>query len=170
MPNIQSPTISNPKVLDPVNPAIENYMRSLVSQTDHPVLTEMEKEAENNNFPIIGRLVGIFLETMTRAINAKRVFEFGSGYGYSAYWFAKAVGEEGIVVCSDGDPLNKERAEKYLSSVELGNRLNFHTGYAQEIFSELKDYLISAITMQIKTNTLKSGLWPRIESVQVDYI
>ena len=25
---------------------------------------KMEKEAENNNFPIIGRLVGIFLETM----------------------------------------------------------------------------------------------------------
>ena len=136
MPNIQSPTISNPKVLDPVNPAIENYMHSLVSQTDHPVLTKMEKEAKNNNFPIIGRLVGIFLETMARAINAKRVFEFGSGYGYSAYWFAKAVGEEGIVVCSDGDPLNKEKAEKYLSSVELGNRVNFHTGYAQEIFSE----------------------------------
>ncbi|MGV7234900.1 MAG: O-methyltransferase, partial [Nitrosomonadaceae bacterium] len=95
MANIQSPTISNPRVLDPVNPAIEEYMRSLVSRTDHPVLTEMEKVAENNNFPIIGRLVGIFLETMARAINAKRIFEFGSGYGYSAYWFAKAVGKEG---------------------------------------------------------------------------
>ena len=113
MTNIQSPTISNPKVLDPVNPAIEEYMRSLVSRTDHPVLTEMEKEAENNNFPIIGRLVGIFLETMARAINAKRVFEFGSGYGYSAYWFANAVGKEGIVICSDGDPLKKEKAEQY---------------------------------------------------------
>ena len=133
---MQSPTISNPKVLDPVNPAIEDYMRSLVGQTDHLVLTEMEKEAKNNNFPIIGRLVGIFLETMARTINAKRVFEFGSGYGYSAYWFAKAVGEEGIVICSDGNPLNKEKAEKYLSSVELAKRVKFYTGFAQEIFSE----------------------------------
>ena len=129
MTTLQSPTMSSPKVLDPVNPAIEDYMRSLVGRTDHPVLTEMEKEAENNNFPIIGRLVGTFIETMTRAINAKRIFEFGSGYGYSAYWFAKAVGEKGTVICSDGDLLNQEKAEQYLSSAELWNRVNFHTGY-----------------------------------------
>ena len=67
MNKLQSPTMSSPKVLDPVHPAIEDYMRSLVSRTDHPVLTEMEKEAENNNFPIIGRLVGTFIETMARA-------------------------------------------------------------------------------------------------------
>ncbi|MDD1607003.1 MAG: O-methyltransferase, partial [Methylococcaceae bacterium] len=82
-----------PSVLQPVHPAIEHYMRGLVSQTDHEVLTEMEALAEKNNFPIVGRLVGVFLETMAKTINAKRVFEFGSGYGYSAYWFAKAVGE-----------------------------------------------------------------------------
>ncbi len=64
MANMQSPTISNPAVLVPVNPEIERYMRSLVSQTDHPVLTEMEAVAKENNFPIVGRLVGIFLETL----------------------------------------------------------------------------------------------------------
>ena len=46
MTNLQSPTMSSPKALDPVNPAIEDYMRSLVSRTDQPVLTEMEREAE----------------------------------------------------------------------------------------------------------------------------
>ena len=89
---MQSPTIVNPSQLDPVNPAIEKYMRSLVGRTDHPVLTEMEAVAAKNNFPIVGRLVGIFLETLAKTIDAKRIFEFGSGYGYSAYWFAKAAG------------------------------------------------------------------------------
>jgi len=156
MTTLQSPTMSSPKVLDPVNPAIEDYMRSLVGRTDHSVLTEMEKEAENNNFPIIGRLVGIFIETMTRAINAKRIFEFGSGYGYSAYWFAKAVGEKGTVICSDGDPLNKEKAEQYLSSAELWNRVNFHTGYAQEIFSETEGLF------DICYNDVDKGQYPEI--------
>jgi caffeoyl-CoA O-methyltransferase len=156
MTNLQSPTMSSPKVLDPVNPAIEDYMRSLVSRTDHSVLTEMEKEAENNSFPIIGRLVGTFIETMARAINAKRVFEFGSGYGYSAYWFAKAVGEEGTVICSDGDPLNKEKAEQYLSSTGLGNRINFHTGYAQEIFSNTEGLF------DICYNDVDKGQYPEI--------
>ena len=107
---MQSPTIPNPVVLAPVNPAIEKYMRSLVSQTDHPVLTEMEAVAEKNNFPIVGRLVGVFLETLAKTVNAKRIFEFGSGFGYSAYWFAKAAGADGRVICTDGDPLNKEQA------------------------------------------------------------
>ena len=156
MNKLQSPTMSSPKVLDPVHPAIEGYMHSLVSRIDHPVLTEMEKEAENNNFPIIGRLVGTFIETMARAINAKRIFEFGSGYGYSAYWFAKAVGEKGTVICSDGDPINKEKAEQYLSSAELWNRVNFHTGYAQEIFSETEGLF------DICYNDVDKGQYPEI--------
>lgn len=121
--------------LIPVNPAIEDYMRSLVTQTDHPVLTEMEEFARFKNFPIINRLIGVFLETQTKMINAKRVFEFGSGYGYSAYWFAKAVGADGRVICSDGDAVNCERAEKYLSAAALWQRIEFHVGMAQDIFA-----------------------------------
>jgi len=33
----------NPKVLGQVNPAIEEYMRSLVNRTNHLVLTKIEK-------------------------------------------------------------------------------------------------------------------------------
>ncbi len=92
MADIKSPTVQNPGVLIPVNPAIESYMHGLVRNTDHPVLAEMEALAQKNNFPIIGRLVGIFIEAQAKMISAERVFEFGSGYGYSAYWFARAVG------------------------------------------------------------------------------
>ncbi len=46
MADMQSPTIVNPTVIVPVNPAIETYMRSLVTQSDHPVLTEMEAYAQ----------------------------------------------------------------------------------------------------------------------------
>jgi len=154
--NNQSPTKSNPNVLTPVSPAIENYMRLLVSRTDHPVLTEMEEIAKNNNFPIIDRLVGIFLETLTKTVNAQRVFEFGSGYGYSAYWFAKAVGPEGKVICSDGDPLNKEKAEKYLNSADLWDRISFHVGRAQEIFSQTEGLF------DICYNDVDKGQYPEV--------
>ena len=136
MPTLNSPTIQNPSILIPVHPAIEDYMRGLSCRTDDPVLIEMERIAQENNFPIVGRLVGIFLETMAKSINARRVFEFGSGYGYSAYWFAKAVGAEGQVICSDGDPLNQIKSEQYLGSVGLLDRVNFHVGFAQEIFAQ----------------------------------
>ena len=96
----------------------------------------MEKVAKQNNFPIVGRLVGVFLETLARMIDARRIFEFGSGYGYSAYWFAKAAGEGGRVICTDGDPHNKEKAEQYLKAADLWERIDFHVGMAQDAFAK----------------------------------
>jgi caffeoyl-CoA O-methyltransferase len=136
MSDLQSPTVLNPGVLIPVNPAIEDYMLRLLKHTDHPALIEMETLAQKNNFPIVGRLVGVFLETMAKTVNAQRVFEFGSGYGYSAYWFAKAVGSTGQVICTEADLRNKDKAEQYLSSAGLWDRIDFQAGMAQDIFSQ----------------------------------
>lgn len=136
MTDIKSPTVLNPDLIIPVNPAIESYQHSLLHHTDHPVLTEMEALAQKNNFPIIGRLAGVFLETLAKTVNAKRVFEFGSGYGYSAYWFARAVGEQGQVICTDADFLNQEKAEGYLSAAGLWDRIDFRAGMAQDIFKQ----------------------------------
>lgn len=136
MSNAQSTEITDSGELIPVNPAIESYMRKLIVHTDHPVLVEMEEFARLENFPIVNRLVGIFLETQTRMIGAKRVFEFGSGYGYSAYWFAKAVGERGRVICSDADARNFARAEHYLKTTNVWSRIDFCVGMAQEVFAQ----------------------------------
>ena len=57
-------------------------------------------------------------------INARRIFEFGSGYGYSAYWFARAVGEGGQVICTDGNPRNLEPAKQYLTDIGLFERID----------------------------------------------
>ncbi|MGH2651939.1 MAG: O-methyltransferase, partial [Actinomycetota bacterium] len=73
--------------MDIVNPQVEEYMRGLVSRHDESVLLEMEAEAEANGFPIIGRIVGVTVEVLVRSVGARRVFELGSGFGYSAYWF-----------------------------------------------------------------------------------
>ena len=111
-------------------------MRGLMGQTDHPVLMEMEEFGRQRDFPIVNRLVGVFLETQAKMINAKRIFEFGSGYGYSAYWFARAVGADGRVICGDTDATNCARAEKYLSAATLWPRVEFHVGMAQDVFAQ----------------------------------
>ncbi|QOJ08354.1 MAG: O-methyltransferase [Nitrosomonas sp. H1_AOB3] len=123
-------------VLMIVDPIIEHYMHTLARQSDHPVLDEMEAFALEKSFPIVGRLVGISLEIYAKMIGARRVFEFGSGYGYSAYWFGRAVGPGGQVVCTDSNPLNREQAEQYLAAAGLWERVRFCTGYAQDIFGQ----------------------------------
>lgn len=121
--------------LSVVHPEIDRYMRELVSPTDHVVLLEMEAYAQQHHFPIVNRLVGVFLEIQAKMIQAKRIFEFGSGYGYSAYWFAKAVGAKGRVICSDINPANRVAAEQYLASVDLWQRIDFEVGKAQDAFA-----------------------------------
>ena len=118
--------------MDIVDPRIEDYMRTLEARHDEPVLLEMEREGEERGFPIVGRLVGVTLEVLTRAVGAKRVFELGSGFGYSAYWFSRAIGPRGELHLTDGDPENEKKAADYLGRAGLDGPVTFHVGDAVE--------------------------------------
>ena len=93
--------------MDITDPRVESYIQGLLARHDEPVLVEMEAEAKQRGFPIVGRMVGIVIEILARSIGARRVFELGSGYGYSAYWFSRAVGPGGEVHLTDGDADNE---------------------------------------------------------------
>ena len=67
-------------------------MEERLRRFDEPVLLEMEAHAQEHGFPIVGRNVGATLEILARSVGAQRIMELGSGYGYSAYWHARAVG------------------------------------------------------------------------------
>ncbi|MTV26617.1 O-methyltransferase [Nitriliruptoraceae bacterium ZYF776] len=95
----------------------------------------MERRADEHGFPIVGRAVGRLLELAARAVGARRVVELGSGFGYSAYWFARAVGPDGEVVATDADPANAADAEGYLTRAGLWDRVRYEVGDALEALS-----------------------------------
>src|SRR6266508_331254 len=95
--------------MDIVNPKIEDYMRGLLSRYDEPVLLEMEAEGKESGFPISGRLVGVTVELLSRAVGARRVCERGSGYG---------------------DPANEKKALDYLGRAGLAGPIRWHVGEA----------------------------------------
>ena len=76
-------------------PRIEEYLRRLYDDGD-PVRPEMEELGRGAQVPHRGPAGGPPPELLARAIGARRVFELGSGYGYSALHFARAVGEGGV--------------------------------------------------------------------------
>src|SRR6185369_5134259 len=117
---------------------VERYLTELAG-TEHgdDVLTDMEEYAAERGFPIVGRATGRFLEVAARSIGARRVMELGSGFGYSAYWFARAVGPGGEVRCTDGDPANAEAGASFLARAGLGDRVTYHVGDAVEQLSLL---------------------------------
>ena len=123
--------------MDIVDPRIEAYTRGLHDRYDEPVLLEMEAEGERRGFPIVGRNVGVVLEMLARSIGAQRVVELGSGFGYSAYWFARGMTSGGELHLTDGDPANASQAEAYLARAGVGPAVTFHVGDAVTSLREL---------------------------------
>lgn len=110
----------------------EKYLYSLLPPRD-PVLREMERYATKQSTPIIGPACGRLLYQLARLIRAQRVFEMGSAIGYSTLWLARAVGPDGTVFYTDGDPGNAQRARKYLSRAGVLDRVRVQVGEALQL-------------------------------------
>lgn len=80
--------------MDLFAPELVDYLNGLARHGD-PVLERLEKQAAETRFPIIGPPAGQFCYLVARMLGARRVFELGSGFGYSTIWFAKAVRDNG---------------------------------------------------------------------------
>jgi caffeoyl-CoA O-methyltransferase len=124
--------------MDIVHPKVDAYLRQLAAGDDEPVLLEMEALAERNGFPIVGRLCGRLLEQLARTIDAKRIFEMGSGYGYSAYWFSRATGSDGEIHLTDTDPDNQRMALDFLTRAKLDGPIDYHVEGALEAFDSVE--------------------------------
>jgi caffeoyl-CoA O-methyltransferase len=116
--------------MDIVSPAVDRYMKELAAVDDEPVLLEMEALAKERGFPIIGRLCGQLLELEARAIGARRIFELGSGFGYSAYWFSRATGPEGEIHLTDTDSENEKLALDFLGRAGVLEPIRYHVSDA----------------------------------------
>jgi caffeoyl-CoA O-methyltransferase len=115
---------------------LDQYLLRLTPGRDRH-LREMERLAARRGFPIVGPLVGRFLYQLATGMRASRVLEFGSGFGYSAYWFALAMGKTGKVTLIDGDPANLARAEACFERAALPARFIYHAGDALEVAARL---------------------------------
>jgi predicted O-methyltransferase YrrM len=90
----------------------------------------MQAYGESRNFPIVNCEVGRVLYQLTVLSKARRVFELGSGFGYSTMWFALALPPNGVVHHTDGDPENTKLAHHYFKKAGLLKKVRFHPGDA----------------------------------------
>jgi caffeoyl-CoA O-methyltransferase len=113
--------------------SVQDYITDLVPPREAE-LQKMEEYAEQNDFPILGPACGYYCYQLARMLNAKSVFELGSGYGYSTAWFAKAVRENGggVVHHTVWDDDLSKRAQDHLSALGLANLVQFHNAEAVE--------------------------------------
>ncbi|HEY7351508.1 MAG TPA: O-methyltransferase [Terriglobales bacterium] len=114
---------------------VEDYLYNLLPPRDE-VLAEMEDEAAKRNIPIIGPAVARVLYQLALTSGAKNIFEMGSAIGYSTIWWARAVGDGGRVIYTDGDRKNSDEARRYFERAGVANRITVKVGDALELLSE----------------------------------
>ena len=122
--------------IDIVHPAIEKYLEKL-SPPSVPVLREIEGRADHEDFPIVGPLVGRLLAVLAKAINARLVFEMGSGYGYSGLWFASALPDGGKVNMTDASSAYAKDAKTYFARAHQDDKYEFLVGDAIELIEQV---------------------------------
>jgi len=72
-----------------------------VSAPSHPVLSDIEKDAEPDGVPILDRASGRVLAAL--AADRRRIVEVGTAIGYSTLWMALAQPSGGTIVTIDPD-------------------------------------------------------------------
>ncbi|NOT43553.1 MAG: O-methyltransferase [Acidobacteria bacterium] len=109
------------------------YIDTLVPERV-PELRAMEARAEAERFPIIGPACGHLCYQVARTIGARRVFELGSGFGYSTAFFARAVVENGggVVHHTVWDQALSDRARGHLDALGYGGVVTYHVAEAVE--------------------------------------
>jgi predicted O-methyltransferase YrrM len=117
------------------DPELENYLTQL-SRTRDTVLADMEDRGASAKFPIIGPLVGRLCQQVAQSVGARDIFEMGSGFGYSTWWFAQAVGDGGRVVHTDTDAKLSAEARGWLDRAGLATRVQYEVGDACEIIKK----------------------------------
>ena len=110
---------------------IDRFVRAVGPEPDE-TLREMDEYAEREGFPNVGPEVGAFLRFVARVADAERIFEFGSGFGYSAYWFAQALPEHGEVVLTEVDEAELDLAREYMARGGFDDRAQYELGDALE--------------------------------------
>jgi predicted O-methyltransferase YrrM len=122
---------------EPLPDYLHTYLDGLVPPRPAE-LQAMEAHAREHRFPIVGPAAGNLCYLLARLMGARRVFEMGSGYGYSTAWLARAVQENGGGIVYHvvwNDDLSR-RARRHLDALGLVDIVEYRVGEAVEVLRE----------------------------------
>jgi predicted O-methyltransferase YrrM len=123
--------------MDVTHPKIADYLDQITPAPD-PILQEMAQRGDQRNFPYIGPQVGRLLYLLVKTTGARRIFEFGSGFGYSLYWMAQAAPADARLTGTEYKEDNIRAARDYFRRGGLADKVEIRAGEAIETFRSVE--------------------------------
>ena len=117
---------------------VEGYLAKMVAGEDEILASIRARTIEAGLRPIeVSATDGALLALWCRLIGARRVLEIGTLGGYSATWFARAVGEHGRVTTLELDPHAAAVAEENWRLAGVAERVEVVVGLAADTLASL---------------------------------
>jgi len=108
------------------------YLRRL-HRDPAPLLLELEQFGHADDIPIVDRETGRLLSTLVHAMQANRILEIGTAYGYSTLWMALALPLAGKIWTIDPDAERTEIARTFLERAGRGDAVEIINQPALEV-------------------------------------
>jgi predicted O-methyltransferase YrrM len=126
---------------------IDEYIDGLANRGD-AALRAVERQGEEERWPIVGSAEGSLLHILARAIRARRILELGTAIGYSGTWLARALPDDGELVTVEHNAETAAIARKNMEKTGVATKVKILVGDAQGILKDLKgpfDYIFNDI-------------------------
>jgi predicted O-methyltransferase YrrM len=108
---------------------------SRLHRAPNPLLLELEQIGKRDNIPIVLREVGQLLSTLVHAMQANRILEIGTAYGYSTLWMALALPPAGKIWTIDPDRELTDVARGFLERAEKSDAVEIINQPATEVLN-----------------------------------
>lgn len=119
-----------------VKPELVDFLRTEQKQLTGE-LAQIEKEANENEVPIIPHETVVFLQFLLGQIKPKQILEIGTALGFSSSLMAQYVGEDGHVTTIDRFDVMIRKAKATYERLGLADKVTLLEGQAADILPEL---------------------------------
>ncbi len=116
---------------------LERYLEDAHADP-HPLLLELEQHGRKDGIPIVSRETGRLLSTLVHAMQANRILEIGTAYGYSTLWMALAQPPVGTIWTIDPDVERTDVALDYFRRAGEDDNITIMNSPALEILPNLE--------------------------------
>ena len=98
-----------------------------------PLLLELEQHGLREGIPIVDRAAGRFLSVLVHCMQANRILELGTAYGYSTLWMALALPPAGRIWTIDPDMERTAIATSYFRRAGVEEQVEIINHSALEV-------------------------------------
>jgi len=98
-----------------------------------PLLLELEQLGHAEDVPIVARETARLLSTLVHAMQANRILEIGTAFGFSTLWMALAMPPAGRLWTIDPDPERTQIARDFLDRAGRGEAVEIINQPALEV-------------------------------------